>query len=241
MNKVILRYSDFISENKNIDLKEGLIYLKDEYNRLKLKGLTEEQINENIFTSLFDKLGKSVTDIIKNYIVDWVVEQLGIETHNDEGKPTFFYQVIRNIVESMSWKDVGKYFGKDSCEHWAKAIINGIIETFEEKGFELFLSVLGIKANMEIGFGNNILRLLRETLTDTINNTKFINGLEKIIYNKICGFNIKDVLFNRIKSKDKEIIANKLDDAEKKFPNVLPQAMKTGLYNSVASNISKKN
>ncbi len=139
---VIRSYSKFISESKTVNrtethdislYREEMAMLENEYLRMQYEGLSENEINENIFTSFFSSLGGGFTDTFKNYIIDWAAQKFGISAMDENGQPTFFYQVIRNVIEQVHWTDLGKYFGKGSCKNWATAIIEGLAETLEER------------------------------------------------------------------------------------------------------------
>ena len=104
---VIRSYSKFISESRNesrggnLDIsqyKKEMAMLENEYLRMQYEGLTESEINENIFTSFFSSLGGGFTDTFKNYVVDWAAQKLGINPMDENGQPSFFYQVVRNVI-----------------------------------------------------------------------------------------------------------------------------------------------
>jgi hypothetical protein len=230
----IRKYSEFISESKNkildVSYSKEMDLLENEYLRLKSEGLSESKINENIFSSFLGSLGGGFTDTFKDYVIDWAVQKLGINPFDENGKPTFFYQVIRNVIEQVHFTDLGSYFGKGSCKFWTTAIIEGISETLQEKGIEYLLPKLGLKMDMESGMGATIASGLREAITNAANNTAFMNNIENIIGDKICGFNLGDVLGGKnITSSDKQKIASEIRGAENKDPNIFTKAAKSGL------------
>jgi hypothetical protein len=227
---MIYRYSQFISEsNTEIEISNQMAILENEYLRMKSDGLSESDINENIFTSLLGSLGGGFTDTFKNYIIDWAAEKLGIEPYDAQGETTFFYQLIRNVIEGISITELGSYFGKGSCQNWSRAIVEGLAETLEERGIEYLLPKLGLKMNMNTGLGGTISAGLREALTNYMNDTKFMNNIEKMIGDKICGFNLGDILSGNITSSDKQKLSGEIEKAETKDPNIFAKAMKTGL------------
>jgi hypothetical protein len=203
--------------------------LENEYLKMKSDGLSEAEINENIFSSLLGSLGGGFTDTFKDYIIDWAAEKLGIEPRDELGEMTFFYQLIRNVIEGISITDLGSYFGKGSCKNWSRAIVEGLAETLEEKGIEYLLPKLGLRMNMNTGLGGTISAGLREALTNYMNDTKFMNNIEKMIEDKICGFNLGDILSGNITSSDKQKLSGEIGKAETKDPNIFAKAMKTGL------------
>lgn len=226
----ILRYSQFVNESKNTNkvLDESLNVLENEYLRMKSEGLSESKINENIFSSLLGSLGGGFTDTFKGYIVDWAVEKLGIEPYDEAGEPSFFYRILKNVIEEVSITELGNYFGKGSCKYWAKAIVKGLAESFEEKTLSYLLPKLGISIDMSTGFGGTIAASIREALTNSLNNTKFMSSIEKTISGKICGFNLGDAL-SGITSGDKRSLETQIKSAETKDPDIFTKLMKTGL------------
>ena len=230
----IRKYSQFLAESKNASLNVSysneMSILENEYLKLKSEGLNEEQINENIFSSLLGSLGGGFTDTFKDYVIDWATEKLGIEAFDEMGQPTFFYQVIRNIIEQVHFTDLGSYFGKGSCKFWSKAVVEGLSETLQERGIEYLLPRLGMKMDMQSGMGATIAAGLREALTNAANNTAFMNNIETMIGDKICGFNLGDVISGKnVTNVDKEKIASEIQGAENKDPNIFTKAAKSGL------------
>jgi hypothetical protein len=230
---VIRKYSQFITESNkttSISKSKEMYLLENEYLRMKSEGLSENEINENIFSSLLGSLGGGFTDTFKDYVIDWAAQKLGIEPLDETGQPTFFYQVIRNVIEQVHFTELGSYFGKGSCKNWARAIVEGLSETLQERGIEYLLPKLGLKIDMQTGMGATIAAGLREALTNAINNTGFMNNIEQMIGDKICGFNLGDVLSgSNVTASDKQKIATDIENAETKDPNIFAKAMKSGL------------
>jgi hypothetical protein len=56
-----------------------------------------------------------------------------------------------------------------------------------------------------------------------------MNNIEKMIGDKICGFNLGDILSGNITSSDKQKLSGEIEKAETKDPNIFAKAMKTGL------------
>lgn len=230
---MIKRYSDFIGESSSSieseDFKKGMNLLENEYLRMKAENLSEEEINENIFTSLMGSLGGGFSDTFKNYMVDWAAEKFGIIPMDMNGQPTFFYQLIRNIIEGVHFTEIGKYFGEGSCKPWAIAIVEGLAETLEERTLSYLLPMLGLDINMNTGMGGTVAASIREALTNAINDTKFINQIEEMISGTICGHGISDVFSGGIKQPDQIKLASEVEKAGKKNPDVFSRMMKTGL------------
>jgi hypothetical protein len=236
---VIRSYSKFISESRNESrgrnlsishYKEEMAMLENEYLRMQSEGLTESEINENIFTSFFSSLGGGFTDTFKDYVIDWAAQKFGINPMDENGQPSFFYQVIRNVIESVKFTDLGSYFGKGSCKNWATAIVEGLSETLQERGIEYLLPRLGMNIDTTQGIGGTIAAGLREALTNAANNTAFMNNIEKMISDKICGFKLGDVLSSSsVTTADKQKIQTQIETAGEKNPDIYSQAMRTGL------------
>lgn len=232
----IKRFHHFTNENESANnYSSGIELLENEYLRLKGEGLTESQINENIFSSLLGSLGGGFTDTFKGYVVDWAAEKIGIVPFDEQGQPTFFYQVIRNVIEEVSFTELGKYFGKGSCKHWSKAIVKALIETIEERGISYLLPKLGLSIDTRGGMGATITSGLRETLTNAINNTTFISSIEKMISDKICGFNFGDIISGSgISQAEKNKLTGQIEKAETKDPEIFTKVMKSGLGDLLA-------
>ena len=227
----LLRYSDFLNEkSQDAEILEKWGILESEYLRMKEENLSEEIIKENIFTSLLGSLGGGFTDVFKNYMVDWAVERFGIKPFDANGNPTFFYQLIRNVIEGVHFTDLGKYLGKGSCKHWAEAIVEGLAETLEERTISYILPLLGLNMDMSSGLGATVSVSLREALTNAINDTKFINRIEQMISDKICGFSLDDVISQaKVNPADKAKMATEVEKAGEINPDIFAQMMKTGL------------
>ena len=83
---------------------------------------------------------------------------------------------------------------------------------------------------MQSGMGATIAAGLREALTNAANNTAFMNNIETMIGDKICGFNLGDVIGGKnVTDVDKQKIASEIQGAENKDPNIFTKAAKTGL------------
>jgi uncharacterized protein (DUF697 family) len=236
---VIRKYSQFITESNKTSLGSkyrDMSLLENEYLRMKSNGLSESEINENIFSTFLGSLGGGFTDTFKDYVIDWAAQKLGIEPFDETQQPTFFYQVIRNVIEQVHFTELGSYFGKGSCKNRARAIVEGLSETLQERGIEYLLPKLGLKIDMQSGMGGTIAAGLREALTNAINDTGFMNNVEKMIGDKICGFNLGDVLSgSNVTASDKQKLASDIQNAENKDPNIFSKAMKTGLSSILPS------
>ncbi len=87
-----------------------------------------------------------------------------------------------------------------------------------------------MKIDMTEGMGGTIAAGLREALTNAINNTSFMNNIEKMISDKICGFKLGDVLSGgNVTTSDKQKIQGQIEAAGEKNPDIYTQAMRSGL------------
>lgn len=227
----IKRYSQFVNHvNESVSLTDNMAFLENEYLRMVSEGLTEEKINENIFGSLLGSLGGGFSDTFKDYIVDWAAEKLGIIPFDEKGRPTFFYQLVRNVIEGVHFTEMGKYFGKGSCKNWSSAIVKGLAETLEERGIEYLLPALGVRIDMNTGLGGTLAASLREAATNALNNTEFADKIERMISDKICNFGIKDIFSSGgVSSADKQKLSAEVERAGEKDPSIFTKLMKTGL------------
>jgi hypothetical protein len=234
----LLKYDEFLFENKNNNKdSQNFTILENEYLRMKSEGLDEEAINENMFSSLFGSLGGGFTDTFKDYIIDWAAEKLGITTEDETGRPSFFYQLVRNVIEGIPITGLGGFFGKGSCKNWSKAIVEGLSETLQERGIEYLLERLGLRVDMSHGIGGSIAAGLRETLTNSINDTAFLNRIEAMIGDKICGFNLGDVLSSKnVTGADKQQLASQVQSAGEANPDIYSNIMKSGLASVLGGN-----
>jgi len=234
----ILRYNQFVNESEETssDFSHEFSLVENEYLKLKGEGLDENQINENIFGGLFGMLGGGFTDTFKDYIIDWAAEKLGIYQVDEHGKPTFFYQLLRNVFEQVHYTELGSYFGKGSCKKWSRAIIEGLSETLQERGLEYILERLGVSIDFNKGIGGSIAASIREALTNRVNDTAFINSVEQMIGDKVCNFSLGDVLKGqKVDPADKEKMASEIERAGDKDPDVFTKLMRGGLSNLIPS------
>ena len=90
---------------------------------------------------------------------------------------------------------------------------------------------------MSQGIGGSIAAGLRETLTNAVNDTAFLNKIEGMIGDKICGFNLGDVLSSKnITGSDKEALASQVQSAGEKNPDIYSNIMKSGLASVLGGN-----
>ena len=238
---IIRSYTEFLikesksgyGKNSIGSYNKEMALLENQYLKMQQEGLSEEEINENIFTSLLGSLGGGFGDTFKDYVIDWAAEKLGINPMDMDGKPTFFYQVIRNVIEQVHFTEIGSYFGSGSCKKWSQAIVEGLAETLEEKGIEYLLPLLGLKIDMNTGMGGTIAASIREALTNSINDTDFVNKVEAVIGDKICGFKLGDVFSskNKLDVGDKQTMQGEIEKAGEANPDVYTKLMKSGLSN----------
>jgi hypothetical protein len=183
----VVKYSEFskinVSDEEYFSIVEGL---EAHYNDMLIKGETQDQINEGLWdliSGLGGKLMGGFEDRLKNYAAGWLLDKLGLP--NEGG---FMSEFAKNIVENISFRHIGSYFGAGSCKYWADAIIKGLVETLEEKAIAMILSRgLGIEINFESGLGGTFVASTREALTNYINSTEFATKLQSKLEGIVCG------------------------------------------------------
>jgi hypothetical protein len=79
--------------------------------------------------------------------------------------------------------------------------------------------------------GATIASGLREAITNAINDTGFMNKIENMIGDKICGFSLGDVLSGKLSSGEKQKLSTEITKAETNDPDIFTKAMKSGLSN----------
>lgn len=189
-NKVemrVIKYSEFskvnITDEEYFRIVEGL---EAHYADMLQKGESKDQINEgfmDLLSGLGGKLMGGFEDRLKNYAAGWLLDKFGLP--NDGG---FMSEFAKNVVENISFMQIGNYFGAGSCKYWTDAISKGLIETLEEKAISAILSRgLGIDINFESGLGGTFVASTREALTNYINSTDFVNMLEGKLEGIVCG------------------------------------------------------
>jgi hypothetical protein len=183
----VIKYSEFskssVTDEEYFRIVEGL---EAHYNDMLYKKETKDQINEGLWdliSGLGGKLMGGFEDRLKNYAAGWLLSKFGLP--NDGG---FISEFAKNIVENISFRHIGSYFGAGSCKYWVDAIVKGLAETVEEKAIALILSRgLGININFDSGLGGTFVASTREALTNYINSTEFATMLEGKLEGVVCG------------------------------------------------------
>jgi hypothetical protein len=178
----VLRYSEFSLNESHEEYFKLLEGLDAHYQNMLENGYSEQQINEGIW-DLVGSLGAGFTDRMKNYAAGWILKQLGLPSDNN-----FLSEFAKNIVEQISFRNIGRYFGEGSCKYWIDAIGKGLLETLEEKAIEAILSRgIGLDLNMSGGFLGTLSASVREALTNYINSTKFVESMSDKLEGVVCG------------------------------------------------------
>ena len=126
----VVKYSEFALNESTIDSVRYTALLEEmdsEYLRMVQEGKTIDEINEGLW-DLIGKLGGGFTDRLKNYAAGWLLKKMGLPPDN-----AFLSELAKNIVEQISFRRIGSYFGEGSCKYWVDAIVKGLGETLEEK------------------------------------------------------------------------------------------------------------
>ena len=236
----IIKFEQFRSQNAPMDRKlfeHHIEFIESEIRRMRREGLGVDEINENIFSDIISGLGGGFTDILKDYIVDWAAERLGVQTHDESGQPTFFYQLVRSIIEKMEWAKVGSYFGKGSCSQWSKALVLGLADTIEEKSVTMILGALGMQIDDRGGLATTLAKSIQQGLQNALNNTEFMKNIENMIKGKLCGANFGDILGDMTRS-DSEKVTNQIQKASEENPNILKKAATSGIMDVLTKSIA---
>ena len=181
----LVKYSDFDDNSLNEDMRYNTIledldltYLDWKFNH----NLPIDEINEGL-SDIITSLGNGFQDRMKNYAAGWLLQKMGLPADNN-----FFSEWAKNIVELISFKHIGDYFGEGSCPYWSKAILKGLEKTIAEMILDGALSTL---LNVQINFKDGILGTLAGTVRDTgelaLLNTDLNNKLVNMLDGKICG------------------------------------------------------
>lgn len=181
----VIKYSEFNLSESHIDMVRYQSLLEEmdsEYLRMVQEGKSIEEINEGIWDWI-NKLGGGFTDRLKNYAAGWLLNKLGLPADN-----VFLSEFAKNIVEQISFRHIGNYFGEGSCKYWVSAVSKGLLETLEEKTISMILAKgLGLDINFASGILGTTSASIREALTNYLNSTDFVEGLTKKLEGVVCG------------------------------------------------------
>jgi len=179
----VVKYSQFklIESMSDREYDKMLNVLDNRLYEMKYLGADSAEINEGLW-DILGGLGDGVTDRLKNYAAGWLLDKFGLPSDN-----VFLSEWVKNIVEQVSFKHIGNYFGSGSCKYWIEAISKGLLETVEEKALSLLLQKMGYDVNFTNGIGGTVIGSIREALTNTLNDTNFINNLAQKLDGTICG------------------------------------------------------
>lgn len=181
----VIKYSEFALDESHIDSVRYQALLEEmdsEYLRMVHEGKSIDEINESVWNWI-NKLGGGFTDRLKNYAAGWLLSKLGLPADN-----AFLSEFAKNIVEQISFRHIGNYFGEGSCKYWISAITKGLLETLEEKAITLILSRgLGLDINFASGILGTTSGAIREALTNYLNSSSFVEGLTQKLEGKVCG------------------------------------------------------
>lgn len=179
----VLKYSQYkIIESLSDSEYDKMIKALD-YRLYEMKSLGADQyeINEGLW-DILGSLGTGVTDRFKNYAAGWLLDKFGLPADN-----VFLSEWVKNIIEQVSFRNIGNYFGEGSCKYWIDAISKGLLETVEEKSLNFLLQKMGYNVNFTNGIGGTVIGSIREALTNTLNDTNFVNNLAQKLDGTICG------------------------------------------------------
>ena len=180
----VIKYSEFALDESNIDSIRYQALLEEmdsEYLRMVQEGKSIDEINESVWNWI-SKLGGGFTDRLKNYAAGWLLSKLGLPPDN-----AFLSELAKNIVEEISFRHIGSYFGAGSCKYWVNAITKGLAETLEEKLIDIIFRGIGLDINFKVGLLGTTAGAIRETFTNYINSTEFADKITVMLEGKVCG------------------------------------------------------
>jgi hypothetical protein len=179
----VLKYSQFKIQESQEDVQyfKMLKQVDERLYEMQSLGAPEREISEGIM-DILGKLGGGATDRLKNYAAGWLLDKIGLPPEN-----AFFSEWAKNIIEQVSFTNIGKYFGAGSCKYWIDAVVKGLMETIEEKSLNFILGKMGYEVNFTAGIGGSILGSVREALTNALNDTNFVSNLATKLDGTICG------------------------------------------------------
>jgi hypothetical protein len=179
----VLKYSQFKIQESQEDVQyfKMLKQVDERLYEMKALGAPDDEISEGIM-DILGKLGGGATDRLKNYAAGWLLDKMGLPPDN-----AFLSEWAKNIIEQVSFTNIGKYFGAGSCKYWIDAVVKGLMETIEEKSLNFIFGKMGYEINFTAGIGGSILGSIREALTNALNDTSFVSNLAAKLDGTICG------------------------------------------------------
>ena len=181
----ITKFSEFSIPESSYNESEYLRLVESldaHYQDMLYKKESIDQINEGIW-DLIGTLGSGFEGRLKNYAAGWLLRAMGLPSDNN-----FLSEWAKNVVELISFRNIGNYFGTGSCKYWADAISKGLAKTVTEDVIDLMLSKgLGININFNGGIGGTLAGSIRDGLEMYLLSTKFVDGLAQKLEGVVCG------------------------------------------------------
>lgn len=172
-NKIIKNRFKIILEDKNMFKKKNkeklFSQLTSEVVYLKKQGYDNKMINEglsDIFKSLFGTGSDSIFQTWKETGVAWLIKQLGFNP--DSTVARFIEVAFANVPIS----EIPSLL--TDCDKVTKIVAKSMYETY----------LKGLQQN--IGMGNMVGDVMRNAVTEVIDNTEFVQKLEGGLSNIIC-------------------------------------------------------
>jgi len=165
-------------------------------------GAPQAIINEGVMDIIGGAFNSdAVIDTVKKYIIEGVLNFLGIDGSEHE----VLYVLFENILEAIDYTEFMKYFGDNQCEEMMKVVTEASIETVTELGADKILSSL--LGNMGGGESGRIVSAISDALgtvaQESLNEVvvSIIQGyLQEPLRELICDTSLTDVLSNIGKS-----------------------------------------
>lgn len=110
--------------------------------RARKKGLTRIQINEGLMTLMINEGVMDVgADLVKRYLGSAILNFIGVNESTDP----ILHKFLQNIIESIDYVEISKYFGTNQCDEIMSMLTEAITETVVELGGAKVISYLAGK------------------------------------------------------------------------------------------------
>ena len=128
----------------------------------------QKLLNEFSFGKILSQVPESSVMAFKQYLVERLFDYL-IQAGFPITKTSLVGRSIVNTIAAMDWMTIGKYFTSETaCGEVVEAILQGVQEGFQEKGYDTIISVMfGMDgARLEGLLGSPIRELINKQFLD---------------------------------------------------------------------------
>lgn len=201
INKLIKEHVKDIKRTSN-KLNSVLRTAKHYEKRLVEGGASQAVINEGVMDIIGGAFkGDAIIDTVKKYIIEGVLNFLGIDGSSHQ----ILFTLFENILEAIDYTEFMKYFGDNQCEEMMEVVTEASIETVMEVGASEILSALlgemgdGQSGGMVQAMKNALGTVAQESLNEVV--VSIIQGyLQEPLKELICDTSLTDVISNIGKS-----------------------------------------